>query len=182
MFRSNRRGWSVPQVRFFVLLVSIAIASLVSATEPDGHVQLQMEWVQANAEEGPLVVRLGIRSYAPLDAVTLTVTTPVDFALRPLMSSVEADFQDLPVAQDRHAIRTDLRPLDPAVLSTLDFELILSPGGNGTLEFIVEGLDKTGRRIRNAVGLAVRESGSAGVLRLGAVEFPAVVLPPTEER
>ena len=182
MFRSIRRGWSAPRVHIFVLLVSIAIASLASATEPDGHLRLQTEWVQADADEGPLVVRLGIRSYVPLDAVTLTVTTPVDFALDPLESAVETDFQDVPTTQDRNAIRTDLQRLDPAESSTLDFELILSPGGNGTLEFIVEGSDNTGRRIRNAVGLAVRESGSAGVLRLGAVEFPATVLPDTEER
>ena len=182
MFRSIRRGWGAPRMRIFVLLVSIAIASLASATEPDGHLQLQTEWVQANADEGALVVRLGIRSYVPLDDVTLTVTTPVDFDLRPLESSVEANFRDVPTTQDRHAIRTDLQRLEPAVLSILDFELILAPGDNGTLEFIVEGSDNAGRRIQNAAGVAVRESGSAGVRRLGAVEFPATVVSPTEER
>lgn len=180
MIRSIRRRWGVPRMGAFVMLVSIA--SLAVATEPDGHLQLQTDWVQANADEGPLVVRLRIRSFVALDEATLTVSTPVDFALRPLAPSVETDFRAVPAAQDRRAIRAGLQSLDPAVLSTLDFELVLSPGGNGTLEFIVEGRDRTGRKIRNAIGFAVREEGFAGVHRLGAVEFPAAVLPPAGKR
>ena len=99
-----------------------------------------------------------------------------------LAPSAETDFRAVPAAQDRLAIRAGLQSLVPAVRSTLDFELVLPPGGNGTLEFIVEGRDRTGRKIRNAIGLAVSEEGFAGAHRLGAVEFPAAVLPSTEKR
>lgn len=181
MKRSIRRGRTAPRVRLLVLLFSIVIASPASATEPDGHLQLQTEWVQANADGGPPVVRLSIRSLVPLDEVTLTVSTPLDFILRPVGPSVEAEFHAVPAAQDRYAIRKGLQRLDTAAPSTLDFELILSPSATGTLEFIVEGRDSSGRRIRNAIGLAAGEQ-SAGVHRLGAIEFPAAVLPPREKR
>ena len=169
-------------MRFLVLLASVAILLPTYATEPDGHLQLHVERVHASADGGPPIVRLSIRSYVPLDEITLTVSTPVDFALLPLTLPDDTSFYEVRATRDRRAIRAGLPRLDPSMLSTLDFELVSLPDGNGTLEFIVEGRDESGRRIRNAVGLAVRESGPAGVRRLGAVEFPAVVLPSTEKR
>jgi hypothetical protein len=169
-------------VRFFVLLVVVAIASPVVATEPDGHIRLRTEWVQPEAGHGSPVVRLSIRSLVPLDEATLTVSTPVDFALRSVAPTAEASFRAVPAAQDRLAIRRGLQRLDPAETSTLDFVLTLSPGRNGVIEFIVEGRDSSGRIIRSAIGLAAGESSSAGVQRLGAIEFPATVLPATEKR
>ena len=176
------RGWATPRVRVFGLLVLLAIASPVSATEPDGHVQLQTEWLQPDMGNGPPVVRLSIRCLVPLAEATLTVSTPLDFVARPVAPSVEADFHAAPAAPDRRAIRAGLQRLDTTVPSSLEFELILSPGRNGVVEFIVEGRDSSGRTIRNAIGVAAGESASTGVQRLGAIEFPAVVLPPTEKR
>ena len=178
MSRSIHRGWTASRARFLVFLVSIVIASSVSATEPDGHLQLQTNWVQATANGGPPIVRLSIRPLVPLDEITLTVSTPLEFVLRPMAPSVETDFHAAPAAPDRRALRT---PLDTAMPSTIDFELILSPGTAGTLEFIVEGLDSSGKKIRNAIGLAAGEP-SAGVHRLGAIEFPAAVIAPVEKR
>jgi len=164
-----------------VFLISIVIASSVSATEPDGHLQLQTNWVQASANGGPPIVRLDIRPLVPLDEITLTVSTPLEIVLRPVTPSARADFHAAPAAPDRRAIRTGLQPLDAATPSTIDFELILSPGAAGTLEFIVEGRDSSGKTIRNAIGLAAGEP-SAGVHRLGAIEFPAAVIAPVEKR
>ena len=62
-----------------------------------------------------------------------------------------------------------------------DFEVILPPGGHGILEFIAEGRDARGKGARGAIGIAAGESPSTGVPRLGAMEFPATVLP-AEER
>ena len=88
---------------------------------------------------GPPIVRLSIRSLVPLNDATLTVSAPLDFVLRPATPFVEADFRAAPAAQGRRAIRTGLQSLDTSAPSTVDFELSLSPGGHGILEFIVEG-------------------------------------------
>jgi len=175
VIRSIRGGWSAPQL-WFGVLVFFVIALPAAATEPDGHIQLQADWVQADADAGPLVLRLKLRSYVPLDEATLTVSTPVVFAIDSLTESKEGKFRAIQAAQDRRAMRSNLERLEPGVLSTLDFEVVLSPGGHGTLEFIVEGSDRNGRRIRNALGFAASESGPRGVRRLGAVEFPATIL------
>ena len=182
MIQSIRRGWTARRAHVFGLLVLTAIAWPVSATEPDGHLRLRAEWVQPASGRGPAIVRLSIHSLVPLDEPTLTVSTPLDFAVRPLTPSGGAEFGDGPAAPDRRAVRARLVRLDTATPSTIDFELILSPGRHGILEFIVEGRDSNGRTIRNAIGLAAGEPPSAGVHRLGAIEFPAVVLPPTEKR
>ncbi len=172
----------MPRVRFLVLLAMIAIASFASATEPDGHLRLRADWVRPDTGNGPPGVRLSIRSLVPLDAATLTVSTPVDFALRPVVPTLEASFRTVPAARGRRAIRADMQRLAPLETSTLDFVLTLSPGRNGVIEFIVEGRDPSGKTIRNAIGIAVVEPSSGGVQRLGAIEFPAAVLPPTEKR
>ena len=177
MDRSIRRGWVVPRAMVFVVLVSIALAPPGSATEPDGHLELRTEWLQKNADRDPLVVRLSIRSLVALDDATLTITTPFDLGIRPLAPIAEGEFVIVPAVQDRYAIRAGLRPLDTTVPSTVDFELILPPAGYGILEFIVEGRDSSGRIVRNAIGLAAGESPPTSVRRLGAIEFPATVLP-----
>jgi hypothetical protein len=181
VIRPIRGGWSVPQL-WIGALVLFVIALPAAATEPDGHIQLQADWVQADADAGPLVLRLEIRSFVPLDEATLTVSTPVAFAIDPRTDPKEWEFRPIQAEQDRRAMRSDLPRLGPTVLSTLDFEVVLSPGGHGTFEFIVEGSDRNGRRIRNAVGFAASESGLRGVRRLGAVEFPANVLPSKGKR
>ena len=175
------RPWAVPCALFLVLLAAFAIVPFVSATEPDGHLELRTVWLQKDADRGSWVVRLSIRPLVTLDDASLTVTSPVDVALSPLAPTVEGEFAVVAAAQDRHAIRAGLRPLDMTVPSTVDFELILSPGGYGILEFIVEGRDSNGRIVRNAIGLALGESPPGRVRRLGAIEFPATVLP-TEKR
>ncbi len=182
MIRSIRRDWTTRRARVFVLLVLIAIAWPVSATEPDGHLRLRAEWITPATGRGPSVVRLSIHSLVPLDEATLIVSAPLDFAVRPLNLSRRPEFEAGPAAPGRRAIRASLARLDTAAPSMIDFELILSPGGHGVLEFIVQGRDSNGRTIRNAIGLAAGEPPSAGVHRLGAIEFPAVVLPPTEKR
>jgi hypothetical protein len=164
-----------------VFVVLIAIASSVFATEPDGHFQLQTRWVQPNAHGGPPIVRLSIRSLVPLDEATLTVSVPLDFVMHPVAPSAQADFDAVPAPPGRSAIRASLRRLETVAPSTFDFELSVLPGGHGILEFIVEGRDSSGRTIRNAIGLAAGDP-PAGVHRLGAIEFPAAVLPPTEKR
>lgn len=181
MSGSIHRGWAASGARVWVFLVLFAIAFSVSATEPDGHLRLQAEWVQANTKGGPPIVRLRIRSLVPLNDATLTVSAPFNFVLRPATPFVEADFHTAPAAPGRRAIRTSLQRLDTSAASTVDFELSLSPGSHGILEFIVEGRDSSGRTIRDAIGLAAGES-TAGVHRLGAIEFPATVFPPVQKR
>jgi hypothetical protein len=158
------------------------IAWPVSATEPDGQLRLRTEWVQPDTHGRPAVVRLSIDSLVPLDEATLTVSAPLDFVVQLANPSKRAEFRVVPAAQDRREIRASLQRLDTAAPSTVDFEVSLAPGGYGILEFIVEGRDSSGRTVRGAIGLAVAESPAAGVLRLGAIEFPATVLPPTEKR
>ena len=175
------RVWVVSGAKLLLLLAAVAIVSPILATEPDGHLELRTAWLQKDADRGSWVVRLSIRPLVALDDASLTVTSPVDVALRPLAPTVEGEFVVVAAAQDRHAIRADLRPLDTTAPSTVDFELNLSPGGHGILEFIVEGRASDGRIVRNAVGLALGESPPGRVRRLGAIEFPATVLP-TEKR
>ena len=142
-------------MRVFVLLVLIAIAPLAAASEPDGHLRLHAEWVQADTGSGPRVLRLSIRSLVPLDEATLTVSAPLDLVVRAVAPSPGVQFGVVPDTQDRHTIRANLPRLDSVVPSTIDFELTLSPGRNGILEFIVEGRDSNGGRIRSAIGIAV---------------------------
>jgi hypothetical protein len=183
--RSIRGGWSAPR-RWFGVFVFFAIALSATATEPDGHIQLHADWVQADADAdegaGPRVLRLTIRSLVPLDQATLTVSAPVAFAIDPRTDSEARKFRPIQAGQNRRAMRSDLPHLGPTVSSATDFEVVLSPDSHGTLEFVVEGRDLNGRRIRNAIGFAASESGPRGVRRLGAVEFPATILPATGTR
>ena len=75
-------------------------------------------------------------------------------------------------------MRTELKRLQPEAQTLLEFEL----SGDGIVEFVIEGRDTTGRAIRNAVGLVTGEPPTTGVRRLGAIEFPAAVLPRPESR
>jgi hypothetical protein len=182
VIQSIRRGGAARQAHVFGLLVLIVIAWPVSATEPDGHLRLRTEWVQSASGRGPAIVRLSIHSLVPLDELTLTVSTPLELAVRPLTGSGGTEFRAGPAAPDRRAIRASLARFNTATPSTLDFELILSPGAHGILEFIVEGRDSGGKTVRNAIGVAAGEPPATGVHRLGAIEFPAVILPPTGKR
>jgi hypothetical protein len=161
--------------------VPIALAILVFpvlAAEPDGHLHLSAEWVEPAQGNTPSVVRLTIRSLVPVDDAILTVSAPLDIRLQPAK-------REFGVADDvfgRHSIRRGLSALRPTADLTFDFILVLSPRRSDVIEFIVEGRDSSGRSIRNAIGWAAGESSKVGVERLGAVEFPAVVLRPTEKR
>ncbi len=102
---------------------------------------------------------------------------PVDFAVTPRTAAAPERFQPVPVGPDRRALRASL---PASSLSFHDFELILPPNGYGVLEFFVEGRDASGKSFRNAIGVATGESPPAGVQRMGAMEYRAVVLPPEE--
>lgn len=159
-----------------------ALAGPVAASEPDGHVELRAEWVKPAPGQGPSVIRLRIRSLIVLEDSRLTVSTPIDVELRPAMSPGDVGFETVPARQHRQAIRNQMQRVDRESTATFDFEVALSPGRRGVVEFIVEGRDPAGRTIRNAIGFVVSESVSVGAQRLGAIEFPAAVVSGTEEK
>ena len=172
----------MPRAHAIAWLLWVALASSVVATEPDGHVRLEADWIRQARGGGPPVVRVSYRPIVPLDAATLTVSVPIDVALRAAAPSVDARFRAVPAAPERHAFRMDLKRLESSAASTFDFILTVSPNRVGVIEFIVEGRDSEGRRIRNAIGLATTEPAPAGVQHRGAIEFPATVLRPAEKR
>lgn len=181
MIRTNRRGEGVLRVRALVPLGLIALAIVLpaNATEPDGPLRLKAEHL-TSFKDGGFVVRLELQPFVVLDQATLTVSAPLAFDLESLTPSMHTRFQSIRIGRDRPSVRSTLERLDPAIASSLEFELILSSVDDGILEFVVEGRDAAGRVLRDAVGLAVRGPGSCGVYRLGALEFPAVVLPAKE--
>ncbi len=172
--RRTRLGWVLPRAGSWVLLALMAIASPGQATEPDGHVRLQVERLSESAAGLP-VVRLSLHSLAPVDQATLTVRAPLDVDARPVPAAIGAGFEELPTVSGRQAMRSALRSLGAAAV-TIDFELNLAPQSGGIVEFIVEARDANGRPIRNALGIFVGQPKTSGVRRLGAHEFPAAVL------
>ncbi len=170
-----RRRWAAALMSWVLLLVWVAAVTPIPASEPDGHVRLRTEWIPAATPNDGPVLRLSIEPLVPLERTTLTVSTPVQIVARPLGPAEHAEFKPAPAAPDRLALRAPLRRTGSSVH---DFELLLSPGSTGVVEFVVEGRDANGMVIRNAIGIVAGESGSEGVERLGAIEFPATVLEP----
>ena len=173
MVRSNRRGWLV---RPLALLLAVCLGAVPStlATEPDGHFRLRIE--RLPSADGSTVVRLKLQPFAAVVDASLTVSAPIEFELRPQTPSVLGE--PLPIVTDpgTTAARASLRELDPSRVSSIELELLLPPGAYGTIDFVIEGRDANTRRIRDAVGFLVPDPGSRGKRRLGAVEFPALVL------
>ena len=178
MVRRPCRSWGRFSRKWILIaVILLSLAGNVFPSEPVGNFQFEVDWVREH------VVRVRLQALTLLDDVTLTVTTPVEFALNPLEVTAREAFRHAPADTGRLAFRTDLPQLDPATRVVFEFEWILPLDRAGVLEFIVEGRNKSGRFIRDAVGFSARESGSAGTRRLGAVEFPAAVIrPATEER
>ncbi|NIM63308.1 MAG: hypothetical protein GTO30_17200 [Acidobacteria bacterium] len=174
-------GIAAPRALACALLACVGpLAVPAIATEPDGHVRLVAEWVQPRTPQDSPLVRLTIHPLVALDDVTLTVTAPIEFSLQPVRPQAATRFTAVPPAQDRLAIRADLSLAGPATASTFDFQSAPLTERIGIVEFIVEGRDAAGQRVVNAIGIASGKLESAGTERLGAFEFPAVVLPPQD--
>ena len=182
MIRWIRQAGIASRTGVSITFLLAVLAAPVAASEPDGHVELRAEWVQPAPGQGPSVVRLSLRSLVVLENTRLTVSTPIDVELRPAMSPGDVGFETVPASQHRQAIRKRMQRVDRESTATFDFEVTVSPGRRGVVEFIVEGRDPAGRTIRNAIGFVISESVSVGVQRLRAIEFPAAVFSGTEEK
>ena len=163
-----------------MLLLALALAATpVRAAEPFGHIHIQATPIEAADESAGSprrLIRLDLRSLVTLEEVHLTVSAPAEFSVRAVLPEDDARFGSVPAATGRRAMRASLNRLVKAEHRRLEFEILLPPDGDGIVSFAIEGRDESGRTIRDALGLAVRE-GSTGTRRAGAVEFPATVLP-----
>jgi len=159
-------------------------APRAAASEPYGHVLLQADWRDDGQAAGPGVrrLRLSLQASVPLDDAELTVTLPASFAVKAVEPTWDDKFHAIPASGSQRAIRAPLDRLDAEKWLNLEFELVLPSQGGGVISFSVEGRTSKGRRVRDAIGLVARDSGSSGVLRLDAVEFPATVRPPEDPR
>jgi hypothetical protein len=153
------------------MLLATAATALLAA-EPDGPIRLRAEWIEPRPLDSAPVLRLRVDPLVPLSDLALVVTTPLDFEVIPSASS--ATFRPILSTPGRRGLRAEVGAAREAVL---DFEVILPPGGHGVLEFVAEGPKPSGGQARGAIGVAAGESPSTGVPRLGAMEFPAAVLP-----
>ena len=179
MVSSNRRGGSALAVRLLLLSCLLALPG-TRAGEPAGDFRLQVERVPSS--NGSVVVRLKIQPFTVVAAATLTVSAPLDFDLRPRTPSMHRRLEVLDGPGGETRLRARLSALESAAPSTLELELDLPSGSHGTLDFVVEGIDGKGRALRDAVGLSLPDPAARGTRRLGAHEYPAVILPDGGER
>ena len=171
--------------RLLVWTVAIASVSLAAATEPDGHLALRPEWVSRHEAAGhPLragerLLRLGLRTFGPLRESRLRFDPPAGVRLRVLSGPADALPLDGP---GREPPAWRLRDLGPGESRELWLAVEIEDGSNGILALTVEGQRGDGRPFREAVGLPVGQASSAGRHRAGALEFPARVLAPDDDR
>lgn len=146
--------------------------SLALAVEPHAFVDLRVERV--SADSGPRLLRLSLTPSVDLADARLTVTAPDDVVVR----SPDGPLEAAPRLDGRTAASLAAGDLRRGRTRTREFEIALPPDRTGVIEFVVEGTRADGTRIRESVGVALRNGEPAGRVRLGAHEFPAAVLPP----
>jgi len=183
-------SWSVREGRVLCLAVALLVPGALAppsalASEPFGHILLRAEWSDDQAQvpaSARRKVRLSVRSLVQLNDAELTVTLPSTLAIKAAEPTWNDKFLAVSASESHRAIRADLNRLDAAKWLNLEFELTLPLEGGGVVSFGVEGRTADGRRVREAIGFAAGDSGSTGVPRLGALEFPATVLPAEDPR
>jgi len=187
-------SWSVREIRLLCLLSLPLLATSALgptgalASEPFGRVQLHADWAESDKPEGstpagaPRELRLSLRSLVALDDAELTVSFPSALSIKTVEPSWDEKFFTVATGNGQRAIRADLVRLEAKTPLVLAFEITLPPEGGGVVSFEVTGTGSDGRRVHEAIGFAPRPSFPAGTRRLGALEFPATVLPPEEPR
>ncbi|MDH3627906.1 MAG: hypothetical protein OEV00_12340 [Acidobacteriota bacterium] len=151
------------------ILLSFVPVALLHSAEPSGHLQFDVLWVRED------VVRLQIRPLVPLVDGALSVSAPTGSRLQPLGPD-SAEFRHVDPIPQRQGFKRDGIQLNPSVTTEFEFEWVLTAADRGVLEFIVEGTDGSGRRVRDAIGFAVQADDDPLTIRLGAAEYPATVL------
>ncbi len=151
-------------------------------SEPEGFVRFRPEWVDSQAgtgrkvDPGRRILRIDFESVVPLTDASLTVSCPEEIPLRPLTQPSDADFRSVPAVSRTQAIQLSLEKLSAGDPMVLDFEFRPPPEGGGIASFTVEGVTASGRRVREAIGLAIGQPGMKGIKGEGVVVYPAVVI------
>lgn len=181
-----RGAWNLCVAGVFFMFAAIALMPPSAlASEPYGHLLLNVDWSDDNeqaADSSHRKVRLSVRSVVPVTEAELTVALPATIAIKAVEPSWDNRFRAVPANENQRVIRAAMNRLDAEKWLNLEFELILPPQGGGVISFGIEGRDPGGRRIREAIGFVISDPVSSGKSRLGAVEFPATVLPPEDPR
>jgi len=160
----------------------LVVVQLASATEPDGYVRIRCDRLdiapQVDPEDGRHItsLRLAIQSVIPLTEAKLDVTAPRSVQIRPLTSPEDSPLNFVSSDEDAQRMRVRFEHLDPASPVHIVIQFEWPSDGGGIASFVVEGEAANGRHIREAVGVAIGHPGTKSLQRVGAEEFPAVVV------
>ena len=174
-----------------VLGVCLALSFLITAgtaigDEPVGRVRFLPRWIEGAAEVDPPaggvgVLRLEIHPFVSVQGARFTASVPPGLEVEPIAVPAGARFRPVPSGNDDLWIQVSLGTLAKAAPLTFDFRLGHLTEKGGIADFFIEGTTEEGVAFREAVGVPVGHPGTQGVLRHGAIEFPAVP-GPEEER
>jgi hypothetical protein len=166
--------------------VSIAVAP-VRAHEPDGVIVFQSEGVVTAKEgtpgfaPGEKLVRIVLRSVRDLSGVLLTHQAPAEIIQRlATVRTGAAAARVIDPFEGSSAAILDLGKLSAGTPVTLEFAEDFAEGSGGIVAFTVEAVGVDGKLYHEAYGQVIGTPAKQGVLRNGAIEYPAHEVP-TEE-
>jgi len=162
-----------------IVLLALSVVSLpVGATEPFGRVELVARWIDPPAAgEQARIIRVEIRPRVTLDGVELVAAAPSGLALRVGPAPRAVEFRELTRSERGPALSAQLEQLTAGETLTVEFEVVADRAERGPLVISVTGQDGKGRPVREAIGVSIPHPNTGGTRRLGAIEFPAQVLP-----
>ena len=181
--RMTNRSLRAHILRFCLSLGLLALALPARATEPEGDVLFTTQGVVAPSEPpagfqpGERLFQLSLKAVVPISDAVLVHSAPESVSQRLVTLRAAGAERLMSAAEGAALARVELGKLDPGVPVTLDFAEGYAEGKGGIVIFTIEGTGEGGRPVKAVYSFVVGTVGTPGVLRNGAIEFPAHELP-----
>ncbi len=150
------------------LLAALTLAVSPLLAEPEGSVRWDATRVEAS--DGSRL-RLVVVPVIDVEDSAIAVVAPRGLDVEPARRA--DDFATAPGERGRPVRRAMLGRLVAGRGVVLEFTIAAAAPSASVVEFVLEGTDPRGRAVREAFGVVVGPRHAGGVVRHGAIEFPA---------